>query len=214
MALAPQGPASRCRLQGRPLCSWRPGWYRARPPPRPRSPARTAGASSKTHRTPDSTGRFFCSASPAAMKASKAVPEETAAWLTPGTSPDAGGVCRQATRQPFPPEVRSLPLPQPGCATASAQQAAGRAGRSNSAPGGTDPRGAAGGSPGLGQAAALADRSRRSLCPRARAALVLRCLLLCSARKAPWCVPLPAHGTSVGCESPVGVVILGVGGKK
>lgn len=45
-------------------------------------------------------------------------------------------------------------------------------------------------------------------------ALVLRCLLLCSARKAPRRVSLPAHETSLGCKSPVGLVILGVGGKK
>lgn len=99
-ALVPQAllPGTACRdgpsaLGGR-------GGSTARPPGCPHSPARTAGASSKTRRTPDTT-EGFCPSSPAAVKASRAVPEETTAWLTPGTSQVLLGSAGRQQYSPF-----------------------------------------------------------------------------------------------------------------
>lgn len=98
-----QGPAARCSVWGWPSQASR------------LSPFPSNLQNGRYH-------RGLCCSSPAARKASRAVPEETATWLNPGTSQLLVGSCRQAATQPFPPEARSLPLPQSACAVASSQQ--------------------------------------------------------------------------------------------
>lgn len=68
--------------QGWPSCSCRPGWWHGRAG----GMARLSGCphAPATCQTADTTGGSCCS-SPAATKASRAVPEGTAAWLSPGT---------------------------------------------------------------------------------------------------------------------------------